>query len=65
MDEKAQKLKIEMEAVDRFIDEYVKTGKSDVVCPFCGTALVYTEFGSSYEIACHTPGCLKSDFRGI
>ena len=60
-----QKLKIEMEAVDRFLNEYGKTGKSDVSCPFCGTKLAYKEMGSSYEVACQTPGCLKADFRGI
>lgn len=57
--------KIMFQAVDKFLDELSKHGKSDVKCPFCGTPLEYYGDSSAYEVKCHTPDCIKETFRGI
>ena len=54
-----------LNAVDRFLSDLSKNGRSDVICPFCGTSLEYHETGSSYEVRCQTKNCLVETFRGI
>lgn len=54
------------DAVDKFLDDLYKKGKSDVVCPFCKSELLIDgDIRTSYEVRCMTENCLKITFRGI
>ncbi len=67
MEEITANKEMKINAVDKFLDDLDRYGKSDVKCPFCGTPLKYYEYanGMSYEIRCQTPNCLRSCCRGI
>lgn len=53
------------EAVDKFLDEIVSKGKSDVVCPKCKTPLKIEYYSSSYVVSCQSENCLREGFRGL
>lgn len=59
MDEKMFK------AVDKFLDEIVNKGKSDVICPICKTPLKIDYCSTSFEVRCQTDNCLSETFRGL
>lgn len=53
-------------AVDKFLDELYKNGKSEVVCPVCKTKLELDgDIMASYSVRCKTEGCVEETFRGI
>ena len=61
-----EKLKIELEVLDKFFDEYNTTGKPDVTCPYCHTPLELNgDITASYEVKCQTYNCFDHVFRGI
>ena len=61
-----EKLKIELEVLDKFFDEYNKTGEPTVVCPYCHTTLELNgDITASYEVKCQTENCFDHVFRGI
>ena len=45
--------------------DFGNTGKTDKKCPRCGNEIVLEMFGTSYDIKCKTPKCIKASFRGI
>lgn len=53
------------DVVDKFLTEYGKKGKSDVICPVCKTPLDIKYYGTSYKVVCQTENCLVEGFRGI
>ena len=65
MEKDMNRKKQKIEAVNKYLDEYAKFGKSDVKCPFCNTKLEYYQCGTSYEVRCQTSNCLVAVFRGI
>lgn len=36
-----------------------------VLCPRCGSELIYRAVGNSYEIKCKSQDCLKRTVRGL
>lgn len=57
--------KKDFDAIDRAVEQQVKSGKVTERCPRCGKTLVYTQMGTSYEVKCPAPKCISEVFRGI
>lgn len=58
--------KVIYNAIDRFLSEVYKNGKSDVVCPVCKTRFeIDGNIRTSYSVKCQTDGCIEETFRGI
>lgn len=54
------------DAVDKFLEDLYKNGKSEVVCPFCKSKLqIDGDIRTSYTVHCATDDCLSETFRGI
>jgi ssDNA-binding Zn-finger/Zn-ribbon topoisomerase 1 len=68
MDIREQKIiptQFEAETLLKAQGDFIKYGKTDIVCPRCGRVLVY-ENGSYWEVTrCSGNNCIKVQTRGI
>lgn len=55
----------DFDLIDAVLDDYDKYGKTDKICPHCGTPIVKETVGTSYSVSCKTPDCLHEICRGI
>ena len=51
--------------IDKAILNYMLSGKTDCICPYCGSKIMVREKSLSIEVACETDDCLKEAFRGL
>lgn len=47
------------------LSEKEKHPDNFVLCPRCGTELIYRAVGNSYQIKCKSQDCIKRTVRGI
>lgn len=55
----------DFDLLDAVLEDYEKNGKTDKVCPHCGTPIIKKVVGMGYSISCQTPDCLHETCRGI
>ena len=55
----------EITTLDEAVNNFFDIGHSMVFCPRCGNEFDFHRSGSSYQIKCKTPDCLKMTSRGI
>ncbi|MBP5451742.1 MAG: hypothetical protein J6Y16_05855 [Treponema sp.] len=55
----------DFDLLDAVLEDYEKNGKTDKVCPYCGTLIVKKVVGMGYTISCQTADCLHESCRGI
>lgn len=47
------------------LEKKILNPSAHIICPRCGSEIVYTEFASATEVRCTTEGCIKMIERGI
>ncbi|MCQ2593938.1 MAG: hypothetical protein MJ196_01600 [Treponemataceae bacterium] len=55
----------DFELIDAVLDDYAKKGKTDKICPYCGTPIKKKVVGMGYTVSCQTQNCLQETCRGI
>ena len=55
----------EHELLVKAATDFGNTGKTDKRCSRCGNEILLEMLGTSFEVKCKTPNCIKASFRGI